>query len=70
MDQLRQSYLTALSWPLEKKKMVHDMVRIDARNNKMQGQIKALHEDIDVLKDQVAKLERQLNFAKGKVTDQ
>jgi chromosome segregation ATPase len=70
MDGLRQSYLTALPWPLEKKKMVHDMVRLDARNNKMRDQIKSLHEDIDVLKDQVARLERRVNFAQGKGADQ
>jgi hypothetical protein len=66
LDGLRQSYLTALSWPVEKKKLVHDMVWIDARNNKMRDQIKVLHEDIDVLKDQVARLERRVDFAQGK----
>jgi predicted nucleic acid-binding Zn-ribbon protein len=70
MESLRQSYLAALSSPMEKKKMVHDMVRLDARNNKMRDQIKSLQEDIDVLKDQVAKLERRVNFVQGKVSDQ
>lgn len=70
LDGLRQSSLMALSWPLEKKKLVHEMVRVDARNNKMQDQIKALHEDIDVLKDQVAKLERRVNFSQGKDAQQ
>ena len=42
MDGLRQQYLTALSWPVDKKKMVHAMVQMDAHNNKMKDQIKAL----------------------------
>lgn len=66
MDELRQSSLTALSWPLKKKKLVHDMVEMDARNNQMREKIKVLREDIDILKDQVARLERRLDFAKGK----
>jgi chromosome segregation ATPase len=66
MDELRRSYLTASSWPLKKKELVHEMVQVDARNNKMRDQIKGLHEDIDVLKDQVAKLERRVDFAQGK----
>ena len=70
MDGLRQAYLTALSGPVDKKKLVHEMVRLDARNNKMKEQIKSLQEDIDVLKDQVARLERRVNFAQGKDTQQ
>lgn len=63
---LRQSSLVALSWTLKKKKLVHTMVQIDARNNQMRDKIKELREDIDVLRDQVARLERRVNFAKGK----
>jgi len=66
MDQLRQSSLMAMSWPLKKKRLVHEMVQVDARNNQMQGKIKVLREDINVLKDQVAKLERQVNSAQVK----
>jgi predicted nucleic acid-binding Zn-ribbon protein len=57
MEQLRQSSLLSMSWPLRKKKLVHDMVQIDARNNRMRNQIKLLREDVGVLKDQIAKLE-------------
>jgi len=64
MDGLKQSSLTALSWPLKKKKMVHEMVLIDARNNQMRSKIKVLREDIDVLRDQVARLERRVDFVK------
>jgi hypothetical protein len=66
MDRLKQMSLTALSWPLKKKKLVHEMVLTDARNNKMREKIKALREDIDVLRDQVARLERRVDFAQGK----
>ena len=65
MEGLRQSSLMALSWPLKKKRMIHEMVQKDARNNQMRGQIKALREDIDILKDQVAKLERRVDFSQG-----
>jgi hypothetical protein len=66
MEDLRRSYLMALSGPVEKKKLVHVMVELDARNDRIKDQIKVLHEDIDVLKDQVARLERRVNFAQGK----
>lgn len=62
---LRNTSLTGTTWPLKKKKMVHEMVLIDARNIQMRQKIKVLHEDIDVLKDQVAKLERRVDFVKG-----
>ena len=55
----------ALSWPAKKKKLVHEMVQADARNNQVREKIKVLREDIDVLKDQVARLERRINFVKG-----
>ena len=42
------------------------MVLTDARNNKLKEKIKSLREDIDVLKDQVARLERRVDFAQGK----
>ena len=66
MDELRQSSVMSLSWSLKKKKMVHEMVLKDARNNQMRDKIKALREDIDVLREQVARLERRIDFAKGK----
>jgi len=66
MDQLRRSSLTALSWSAKKKKLLRQMIQMDSRNNKIRGTIKMLREDIDVLRDQVAALERRLNFAKGK----
>ena len=66
MDQLRQSSLMSLSWPLKKKKLIHEMVQVDARNNQRRDKIKVLREDIALLKDQVAKLERKVDFARGK----
>ncbi len=63
MDQLRQSSLLAISWQFKKKKIVHEMVQADARNNQLRYKIKVLREDIGVLKDQVAQLERQVNAA-------
>jgi polyhydroxyalkanoate synthesis regulator phasin len=60
--------LAALSWAVKKKKLVHDMVQTDARNKQMQGNVKVLREDIDVLRDQVARLERRLDFAQGQGT--
>lgn len=66
MDQLRQSSLSNLVWPSKKKELVHEMAELDARNNGIRDNIKGLKEDIDVLKDQVAKLERRLNFMQGK----
>ena len=65
LDQLGIAAVSPVSWPEEKKKLVHDMVMIDARNNKMRGKIKVLREDIEVLRDQVARLERRLDFARG-----
>ena len=41
------------------------MVQKDARNNQLREKIKILREDVDVLKDQVAKLERRVNFMQG-----
>jgi chromosome segregation ATPase len=66
MDELRQSSLVVLSWPAQKKKLVHEMVQLDAHNNKMRDQIKVLREDIDVLRDQVARFERRLDFMQDK----
>jgi len=66
LDELRESSLMALSWPVKKKKLVHDMVQTDARNNQLREKIKVLREDIDILRDQVAKLERRVDFVKGK----
>jgi len=66
LDELRESSLMALSWPLKKKKMIHEMVQTDARNNQIRAKVKVLKEDIGVLRDQVAKLERRVDFAKGK----
>ena len=65
MDALKQSSLTALSWPLKRKRLIHEMVQIDTRNNQMQGKIKVLREDIGILKDQIARLERRVDFVKG-----
>ena len=42
------------------------MVLIDARNDQMRDKIKAVREDIDILSDQVAKLERREDFIQGK----
>lgn len=66
MDQLRESSATGLSWPEKKKKLIHAMVQTDARNNQIRGKIKVLREDIDVLRDQVAKFERRAAFVQGK----
>jgi hypothetical protein len=66
MDSLRRTSLMALSWPLKKKKLVHEMVLVDARNNQMRAGIKVLREDIEVLRDQVAKLERRVDFDRNK----
>jgi chromosome segregation ATPase len=68
MDQLRESSLRALEWPIERKKLVHEIVQMDARNNKMREKIKTLREDIDVLRDQVGVLERRVNFANSQDT--
>ena len=70
MDELRESSLMAMSWTLKRKKLIHDMVQTDARNNKMRDKIKVLREDIDVLKDQVIKLERRVNFVKEQAAKQ
>ncbi len=66
LEDLRDSSLMGLSWPLMKKTLVHRMVLIDARNNQMRSQIKGLKEDIDVLRDQIAKLERRADFVQVK----
>jgi len=66
LDQLRESSVMSLSWPLQKKRLVHEMVQMDNRNNQMKEKIKDVREDIDILRDEVARLERRLNFAQGK----
>ena len=65
LDELRETSLMAISWPLKRKRLIHEMVQVDARNNQMRDKIKDLREDIDVLKDQVAKLERRIDFVNG-----
>lgn len=65
LDKLRESSLMALSWSVKKKQMVHELVAKDAHNNQMRQQIKDLHEDIDLLREQVGKLERRVDFAQG-----
>ena len=65
MESLRDTSLMSMSWPLKKKKIVHEMVQIDAHNNQIRGKIKVVKEDIAVLKDQVTKLDHQLEFVKG-----
>ena len=70
MDELRESSVMALSWTLQRKKLIRDLVQTDTRNNKIRDKIKVLREDIDVLRDQVAKLERRVNAVKGQATKQ
>ena len=66
LAELKEGSLMALSWPLKKKKLIHEMVIKDARNNQIRDRIKSLHEDIDVLRDQVGRLERRINFVQDK----
>ncbi|MBF0570868.1 MAG: hypothetical protein HQL12_03250 [Candidatus Omnitrophica bacterium] len=66
LDELKETSLMALSWPLKKKKLIHEMVQADARNNQMRDKIKQLREDIDVLRDQVGRLEHRVDFVQGK----
>lgn len=66
IDQLKDSSILTLSWPLQKKKLIHEMVQMDAHNNQLREKIKMLREDVDVLRDQVAKFERRVNFIQGK----
>jgi phage shock protein A len=68
MDQLRESSLRALEWPVKRKKLVHQVVQMDAQNNKMRTKIKTLREDIDVLRDQIGVLERRVNFVNSQDT--
>lgn len=65
LDQLRGPSMD-LPWPVQKKRLVHEMVRLDSRNNQMKENIKVLQEDIEVLRDEVSRLERRLSFAQGK----
>ena len=68
MEELRQSSLRALPWPLRKKKLISERAQIRTRNNQMRGKIEALREGIDVLRDQVAGLERKVDSVQGQVT--
>ena len=65
MDELKESSLLSLAWSKNKKILVHEMVLADASNNKMRDTIKVLREDIEVLRDQVARLERRVDFVQG-----
>jgi chromosome segregation ATPase len=68
MEELRESSLRALEWPIKRKKLVHEIVQTDAQNNKIRNKIKTLREDIDVLRDQIGVLERRVNFANSQDT--
>lgn len=62
-DALKQVILDSrLPWPTQKKKMIHDMVQADARNSQLREKIGNLREDIVILQDQIAKMERRINF--------
>ncbi len=61
MDELKRSSLLAVSWPAQRKQMVHAMVETDASNNHLRDKIGVLRQDVKVLKEEVAALERQLN---------
>ncbi len=55
-------------WPAQKKKLVHQIVQNDARNHQLREKINSIREDIGLLKDQVASLEKKVNFSKAKST--
>jgi len=65
MDQLKYSSGLTAPWANQRKKLIHAMVQKDARNNQLREKIKMLREDVDILKDQVARLERRVNFMQG-----
>lgn len=66
MEEFKKLSLSGLSGKVKKNLLVHQVVQMDASNNKMREKIKVYQEDIDVLKDQVARLERRVDFAQGK----
>ena len=53
---------------LLKNELVRCEAQIEARNDQMRDKIKALREEIDVLKGRVAGLERRADFVQGQVT--
>jgi chromosome segregation ATPase len=53
---------------LLKNELVRCEAQIEARNDQMRDKIKALREEIDVLRGRVAGLERRTDFVQGQVT--
>ncbi len=66
IDQMKDSLVTDISWSAKKKKLIHDMVQKDARNQEMREKINDLREDVEILHDHVDKLERRVNLGPSK----
>ena len=47
------------------KQTLHRMIQVDSRNAQMRQKISDLHEDVAVLKEQINRLERKLQFTQG-----
>jgi chromosome segregation ATPase len=56
----------ALSFSMQKKKIIKEVVEADARKEQLSQKINDLKEDISILREQTATLERKVNFRKGK----
>ncbi len=65
INSLKNPAIFGLSWATQKKKIIHDIVQSDARNTQLREKINTLREDIALLRDQVGKLERRVNFNQG-----
>lgn len=66
IDMLKNPANFTLSWDKQKKTLIRSMVQADASNQQLKSKIENIKEDIAVLRDQVAKLERRINFGQGK----
>ena len=66
INALKDHQLLGLTWDSQKKKLIHDIVLADAKNSQMRQKINNVHEDIDLLRGQIASLEKLANFSRGK----
>mgnify|MGYP003394180813 CR=1 FL=1 len=60
MNSLKSSSGFSVTWTKEKKKLIHEVVQMDARNSQLRGKINNLREDIALLKEGVNNLQKKV----------
>ncbi len=65
IDVLKDPSNFTLTWDKEKKRLINSMAQADSRNQQLRGKIDDIKNDIAILRDSIAKLERRVNFEQG-----